>query len=56
MGLNGNRFKISQSSQPCPKCLGYPTWGVTGYPPMCRAATALVSAAARVRAASMACE
>ena len=24
MGLNGNRFKLSHHSQPCPECLGYP--------------------------------
>jgi len=24
MGLNGNRFKTTRKSQPCPKCLGYP--------------------------------
>ena len=24
MGLNGNRFKPSAHSQPCPECLGYP--------------------------------
>jgi len=24
MGLNGNRFKLSPHSQPCPECLGYP--------------------------------
>ena len=24
MGLNGNRFKTTRNSHPCPKCLGYP--------------------------------
>jgi hypothetical protein len=24
MGLNGNRFKLSEHSKPCPECLGYP--------------------------------
>jgi hypothetical protein len=24
MGLNGNRFKLSDQSMPCPTCVGYP--------------------------------
>lgn len=24
MSLNGNRFKLSDRSKPCPTCLGYP--------------------------------
>lgn len=30
MGLNGNRFKTSAHSQPCPACLGYPPLELKG--------------------------
>lgn len=30
MGLNGNRFKTSAHSQPCPACFGYPPLELKG--------------------------